>query len=261
MPEGSSAATTLANPVEIWKTTNAAAAHRRRCQRAAATPVVRLEEQLEAPRRAARSERRRDELVRERLHRLAARELLDDLRREGALRSGASAVDHRDPRHRAVRHEEQRRLLAAALRAGVGPARVRHVLLRVRPRLAVEDVVGRDRDEPCPERPAGARHLLGPPDVHAPRQLGIALAGVDVGRRARVEDRLGPEGAERRLDRPAVAEIRVGPAERSPREAARPATEREHLVAPAELQDRLAAEEPVRPGDRDPHLRAPYCRS
>ena len=82
-------------------------------------------------------------------------------------------------------------VLGLQLRLPVGREGVGRRVLRVRAAVAVEHVVGRERDEPRPDfgrRPGEVQGLL---DVGRPGPGRVALAAVDPGEAGRVEDDVG----------------------------------------------------------------------
>jgi hypothetical protein len=68
-----------------------------------------------------------------------------------------------------------------------------------------------------------------------------------------MQHRVGPELEKRELDRPPVAEIGAAPSEWPAGESAWATTDREHLMARANLRNGLAPEQAVRTRDGNPH--------
>ena len=131
--------------------------------------------------------------------------------------------------------------LALELRGAVDRERVRLVLLAVGPPLgAVEDVVGRDVDEPRAHLARGPRERAGSERVHREGALGLGFGGVHPVPGRGVEHHVGAHaGDERQHGR------LVGHVERTP--AAGP----DELVAQAGRE--LAAELALRARDERPH--------
>ena len=118
------------------------------------------------------------------------------------------AVAPDDPRGAHDRALEVDLELATQLRLPVHRRRIRRVPLVVRLGLrAVEDVVGRERDDVRAGAPRPFHDESDPERVHEKRAIGLRLARVDRGHRRAVHDRVGLDRADRAEHGIAVADV------------------------------------------------------
>ncbi len=139
--------------------------------------------------------------------------------------------------------------LAHQLRAGVGAARIRLVLLGVRPvGGAVEDEIGAVVHEHGSRRPSRGGQPLHREGVDLERLRRLVLRAIDVGVRRAVDHDVRAHTRHRRLDGELVADVEVR------------AHRRRHIGERRDVPHDGGPEMPGGADDQDPHLRPPGCR-